>query len=235
MSDYLKLANSIPMWLVCIPPIVLLLVEAALFFRKSMKTGLEMGLKKEQLNSAVVSAATATVGPSLVVLFSMIPLIISLGAPVAWIRLNYIGSIIYELGCAEATANVAGTTLGSPDMTVIIFGSALWVMSLCCLPYILGTVIITPQLEKVKGKIADKSSAILGVISVAGALGVFSNLALDRVIPFEISGSVIAVIAGFAANAILMIYAGKSGKMWPRKFGLTISMVVGMLVGCIFL
>lgn len=233
--NYLQTANSITMWLVCLPPVLFVVFAAWVFFKKSMKTGLEMGLKREQLNSAVTSSALASVGPSLVVLFSMLPLIISLGGPVAWIRLNYIGAIIYEMACAEATANVAGTTLGSPDMTVTVFASAVWVMSLCCIPYILSTVILTPQMEKVKTKIANVKPAILGVISIAGMLGIFSNLALDKVIPFSVSGTVLATVAGFVVNAGLLLYAGKTGKAWPRKYGLTIAMIAGVLIGCPFL
>lgn len=233
--NYLEIANSITMWLVCLPPIVYLVVVAYVFYKKSINVGLGMGITKKQFHNAVTSSALSTVGPSLVVLFSMVPLIISLGGPIAWLRLDYIGSIIFELGCAEAAANTAGTTLGSPDMTVTIFVSAVWVMTLCCLPYIICAIIFTPQMEKVKGRIADKNPAILGVISIAGMLGVFSNLALDRVIPFSLSGGVIATIAGFAITVVLLIWAKKSGKAWPRKYGLTIAMIGGMLVGCLFL
>ena len=63
----------------------------------------------------------------------------------------------------------------------------------------------------------------------------FSNLALDRVIPFSLSGEVIATIAGFSISVLVMVYAKKSGKAWPRKYGLTIAMIGGMLIGCLFL
>ena len=108
----------------------------------------------------------------------------------------------------------------------------LWIISI---PYIICAIIFTPQMEKVKSKIADKNPVILGIISVAGMLGVFSNLALDRVIPFSLSGEVIATIAGFSISVLVMVYAKKSGKAWPRKYGLTIAMIGGMLIGCLFL
>ena len=41
-------------------------------------------------------SAISSIGPSIVILVTMISLIVSMGAPVSWMRLSFIGSVNYE-------------------------------------------------------------------------------------------------------------------------------------------
>lgn len=102
--SYLEIANSTGMWLVCSVIIFVVIFQAAVFMRKAYKTGKEMGLSDEQMQSAMRSGAISTVGPSLAVVVAMISLIVSLGAPFAWMRLSVVGSIPFELMAAETGA-----------------------------------------------------------------------------------------------------------------------------------
>lgn len=77
--SYLEIANSTGMWLVCSVIIFVVIFQAAVFMRKAYKTGKEMGLSDEQMQSAMRSGAISTVGPSLAVVVAMISLIVSLG------------------------------------------------------------------------------------------------------------------------------------------------------------
>ena len=108
--SYLEIANSTGMWLVCSVIIFVVIFQAAVFMRKAYKTGKEMDLSDEQMQSAMRSGAISTVGPSLAVVVAMISLIVSLGAPFAWMRLSVVGSIPYELLAAETGAVAMGTS-----------------------------------------------------------------------------------------------------------------------------
>lgn len=61
--SYLEIANSTGMWLVCSVIIFVVIFQAAVFMRKAYKTGKEMGLSDEQMQSAMRSGAISTVGP----------------------------------------------------------------------------------------------------------------------------------------------------------------------------
>ena len=98
--------------------------------RKAYKTGKEMGLSDEQMQSAMRSGAISTVGPSLAVVVAMISLIVSLGAPFAWMRLSVVGSIPFELMAAETGAVAMGTSLGSSTYDVSAFATSVWTCTL---------------------------------------------------------------------------------------------------------
>lgn len=54
--SYLEIANSTGMWLVCSVIIFVVIFQAAVFMRKAYKTGKEMGLSDEQMQSAMRSS-----------------------------------------------------------------------------------------------------------------------------------------------------------------------------------
>ena len=93
--NYLELANSPLMWLGAAIAVGIVVFQSVLFFRKSVKAADEMGITKEQVNIAIKSSAISSIGPSIVILVTMISLIVSMGAPISWMRLSFIGSVNY--------------------------------------------------------------------------------------------------------------------------------------------
>ena len=85
--SYLEIANSTGMWLVCSVIIFVVIFQAAVFMRKAYKTGKEMGLSDEQMQSAMRSGAISTVGPSLAVVVAILmmsALLLHQYGPVRW-------------------------------------------------------------------------------------------------------------------------------------------------------
>ena len=95
-TNYLELANSPLMWLAAAVAVGVVVVQSVVFFRKSLKAAKELEISKEQVNMAIKSSAIASIGPAIVILVTMISLIVSMGAPVSWMRLSFIGSVNYE-------------------------------------------------------------------------------------------------------------------------------------------
>ena len=91
------MANSLIMWLACAPGVLIVLFQAILFFRRSKKDALRVGLTEKQVKSAIRSAAVTSVGPCFVMLTAMLSLMLYVGAPLAWLRVDFIGSVSYEL------------------------------------------------------------------------------------------------------------------------------------------
>ena len=113
--EYLKLANSPLMWISVIPAVALVVLQAAMFTKRAVSDGLKMGVTKEQMMIGAKSAATAAIGPSIVVVIGMVALLASVGGPVAWMRLAYIGSVTYELGAADKATAAVGCQLGTSN------------------------------------------------------------------------------------------------------------------------
>lgn len=66
--EVMQIANSFPMWIACGVPVLLVVVQAALFARDSFTAGKAMGLTDIQLKSAARSSAITSIGPSIVIL-----------------------------------------------------------------------------------------------------------------------------------------------------------------------
>ena len=76
--NYLELANSPLMWLAAAVAVGIVVFQSVLFFRKSLTAAKEVGITKEQVNRAIKSSAISSIGPSVVILVTMISLIVSM-------------------------------------------------------------------------------------------------------------------------------------------------------------
>ena len=133
-TQYLQMINSPWLWLASGAAVSVVVVQAFIFARKSYQTGLEIGLTRTQMNDAMRSSLIAAIGPSIVVLSAMIALLVSVGGPVAWLRLAFIGSAGFELMAANFGAKAVGVTLGSDPMTGVAFANAIPSKSRVALP-----------------------------------------------------------------------------------------------------
>ena len=231
--DYLEIANSPVMWAACTPAIVLVLVQAAMFTKKAMKDGKRMGITDEQFKTAISASFTASIGPSLVILIGMVSLLASVGGPLSWMRLAYIGSVTFELGAADKAATAAGAQLGTSSMTAEVFACCAWVMCICCLGWIIVSALFTDKMDVLRAKASGGSPEKLALISAGGTMGAFSYMTFDRAFPLNVQ--TYAAVIGFVVMFVLISYGKKSGAKWPAKWGMTIAMFAGMLGGAFFL
>ena len=231
--DYLEIANSPVMWAACTPAIVLVLVQAAMFTKKAMKDGKRMGITDEQFKTAISASFTASIGPSIVILIGMVSLLASVGGPLSWMRLAYIGSVTFELGAADKAATAARAQLGTSSMTAEVFACCAWVMCICCLGWIIVSALFTDKMDVLRAKASGGSPEKLAIISAGGTMGAFSYMTFDRAFPLNVQ--TYAAVIGFVVMFVLISYGKKSGAKWPAKWGMTIAMFAGMLGGAFFL
>lgn len=231
--EYLTTANSPIMWISVIPAVALVVFQAILFTKRAIKDGKSIGVTDEQMKVAAKSSFFASLGPSLVIVIGMVGLLASVGGPLAWMRLAYIGSVMYELGAADRAATAAGSTLGTSNMTMAAYANAVWVMTLCALGWIIVSALFTDKMGVLRDKVAGNSKAVLTVIATAGGLGGMGYQTMSRALTF--SAQTWTIIAGASIMAFLNWYGKKTKARWVSQFGITIAMVGGMLVGSIFL
>ena len=93
---YSNVANSPVMAIFCGLAILVVLVQAVVFFRVAWRQALEMGLSKADLMKVVKSSAVFSVVPSLPIIISYMILLPALGKIFPWLRLSVIGSATYE-------------------------------------------------------------------------------------------------------------------------------------------
>ncbi len=229
--NYLSIANSPVMWFACGWGVALVLFQAAVMTSRSLKTGKKMGITDKQIKSAVKSATTSSIGPSLAILAGMVSLLVAMGGPVSWFRLTYIGAVAYELMAAGFGAEAMGVTLGGSDMNGIAFACGVWVMTLGSIGWILFTALATPKLDKFRNVLAGGKKELVPMVSAAAMCGAFSYLTIDRVVRFD--SQTVAAFAGFIIMALFTAYNQKANIKWIREWSFCISMFAGMIISVI--
>ena len=235
--NYMDLANSPLMWLGAAIAVGIVVFQSVLFFKKSLTAAKEAGLTKEQVNMAIKSSAISSIGPSVVILVTMISLIVSMGAPVSWMRLSFIGSVNYEAMAAGFGAQAMGTTLENLNPTA--FACGVWVMICGSLGWLIFTLIFTDKMDKVNHIMSKGNAKMVPIISAGAMLGAFANLASGNFFNaeggFEFGGApAIATIIGCILMMILTKLAKDKKITWLREWAFAISMFTGMFIGYIW-
>lgn len=233
-KDYLELANSPLMWIAAALAVGIVVFQSVLFFRKSLKAAKEMGIKQKQINMAIKSSAISSIGPSIVILVTMISLLVTMGAPVSWMRLSFIGSVNYEAMAAGFGAQAMGTTLDNLNPTA--FACGVWVMICGSLGWLIFTLLFTDKMDKVNHLLSKGNAKMLPIISAGAMLGAFANLAAGNFfteagsLTFG-SGASIATVVGCVCMMILSKLAKEKSIQWLKEWAFAISMFFGMLMG----
>lgn len=227
--DYLSIANSFPMWLCVIPPILLVIVQAVLFAKKAYRAGLEIGMTKEQLNSAIRSSAFASFGPSLVILSGMLALIVIAGGPIGWMRLAYIGNVMFEALAFNFGVTASGAT--AETITAQAFTNGVWVMILGSLGWIIFSILFTDKMDRVQNKISGGNPRTMQIIAAAAMIGGMGSLSCSYVV--QLNKNAVATIGGAAIMVLIYAFNSKKNIKWLREWALTFGLLGGMIIAVI--
>ena len=226
-QEYNAMANGLAMWLACMPGVLIVLIQSIIFFRKSRQKAAAMGISNEQVSAAIRSAAITSIGPCFVMLTTMITLILYIGAPLAWLRVDFIGSAIYELQAADLTSRAFGIELGSQAMDANFLATAAIVQGCGCLGWVLFAALFADKMDKVNSFMAGGNAKLVPIVGTGALIGIFCSLTADKVYP--VKNQIVSVIAAAAVMYILQTYNNKANKQWIKEWGLTICMVCGMV------
>ncbi|WP_313756718.1 DUF5058 family protein [Tissierella sp.] len=229
--DYLKIANSFPMWLAAGLAISLALFQAIIFAKKSYSTGKEIGLTEEQMKSAIKSSFITSLGPSIVILTGLLSLLVTVGGPMAWMRLSFIGSVMFEMMAAGFGTEAVGVKMGIDPMTNIAFANAVWTMILGSLGWIIFSTLTADKMEKVQTKFSKGDKGLLSIISITAMLGSFGSLVSGHLI--AMNKNTIAALTGAAIMLILSPIADKKNIKWLKEWALTIALFGGMVIAAL--
>lgn len=240
IMNAMEIANSFPMWVACGIAVALVVVQALLFAMKAYKAGDKVGLTKDQMNKAIKSSAITSIGPSIVILSGMLSLLITVGGPVAWMRLSMIGSVMFEAIAAGIGTNVVGVTLGTDVLTNEALGMAVWTMVLCSIGWVIFATISASRMDKVQNAISGGDAKKLIAISTAAVIGVFCAMSaqhLVKVIDFSnmafvgSKNALACVLGGIIMFAMMKVSSKvKALKEWNLTIAILLAMIITALV-----
>ena len=227
----LQIANSLPMWFACGIAVVLVIVQALIFIKKAIDAAPEVGVTKEQINTAIKSSALTSIGPSIVVLSGMLSLLVTVGGPMAWMRLSFIGSVMFESIAAGIGTSSVGVQLGVDELTPIALTMAVWTMILGSVGWIIFSTFAADKMEKIQAKVAGSNPAGLTIISSAAIIGVFAAMCSQKLV--ALNKSSLATVLG-AAIMFVMMQLTKGEKFAKlREWNLTIAILLAMVITAI--
>ena len=229
--EYNSMANSLVMWLACAPGVLIVLYQAWLFYRRSRKDALRVGLTEKQVKSAIRSAMVTSVGPCFVMLTAMLSLMLYVGAPLAWLRVDFIGSVSYELQGANFAADGMGIELGTAAMDPAFLSTASIVMSAGCIGWVVFAALFSDKMEKVNAVMSGGNEKLVPILGTGALIGVYASLTMDRLYPFK--NQAFAVLSSAALMFVITKYNRKAKKQWIKEWGLTICMIFGMVVATV--
>lgn len=228
MDDAMKIANSLPMWIACGMAVAVVVGQAVILWRKAMKAGKKMGITDEQMKKAMKSSAITSIGPSVVILSGMLSLLITVGAPMAWMRLSLIGSVMFESLAAGFGTQSVGVTLGVDTLTAKALTMAVCTMILGSIGWVLFATFSSSRMDKVQHKISGGDPKKLIGISVAAVVGSFCALSSSHLV--KLNKNSISCVIGAVIMAVLLNISEKKKIAWLKEWNLTFAILGGMII-----
>ena len=226
--DAMKIANSLPMWLACGSAVALVIIQALIFTRHAYSAGKKIGLTDSQMKGAMKSSAITSIGPSIVVLSGMLSLLITVGGPMAWMRLSLIGSVMFESIAAGFGTSSVGVQLGTDPLTPLALDMAVWTMILGSIGWIIFAPFSASRMDKVQHKISGGDPARLTAISSAAIIGAFSAMSAQHLV--KLNKNALSCVLGAVFMGILITIGEKKDIKWLKEWNLTISILGAMII-----
>jgi len=229
---YLDIANSSLVYLLGSILILFVLGQSILFLVKAYKRGIQIGLKREKMNSAIKSSITFSIVPSLPIVIALIAMVPKLGIPFPWIRLSIIGSMQYELIAAETGAKAMGIDGINAAFTAQTFANVMWIMSIGIIWGLLTCIFFLKKLEKGINKQKKKDNTWLTILISSLFFGMISVF----IGPVITSGGVqlLTMISAAAVMLIFIFIVEKFKVKWLKNFSLSLSMIIGMALAILY-
>lgn len=241
MNEYIKMANSMPLYLVVAVVLGFVAICCVVFIAISYKAGVKLGMEKRVLKKTITSSALFTIFPAISILLGVIALSGSLGIPTSWLRLSVVGNLSYEALAANAAAEAMDVSLKASELNadnlvtiIAVMTSGICFGILACIftlePYSRKTSKINkPKTENGKKGFADWAMVALFIGMCSAFVG--SYVANCFVAPKGKTPTVVpiitALIAGIAMG-ILEFIRKRFDIKWLDSFSLAFSMLLAM-------
>ncbi|MFA5470443.1 MAG: DUF5058 family protein [Acholeplasmataceae bacterium] len=233
-------------WVYLIVGIIFLyvLAQSTVFLLKARKRALELNFTKEQIRKTITSSMIFSIAPSMAILFGLVILTKVFGPMVAGLRLGTLGALTYELPAAtNVIKGVFGLDIGSLAITPEMIVTALWVMTLGCIPPLLIVPLFLKKISSRFDQIKEKDETWKNIMMDALFLGMISAFVGYVVAPVtdELTGdtyiSILAILV-LVTSALFIIIFGilmkKFKQDWLKNYALPLSMIASMGLALVY-
>ena len=221
--------NNPLLWIICSITVFVIAFQAFLFARLAKKNAPSFGITKEQCWTAFRVGMVTAIGPSLAILIVMVGLMAVLGEPLTWMRLSMIVSAANELTAARIGAEAVGIDFNSPAFGETALFVAWLGMAINGIGSLVGCLLFSGHLEKMKAKITSYNPKILVFVSGAAMTAIYGNLSSA-----ELKSGGANLAAWFIAGVAMFVLV-KVSNTYPKlkEYNLGLAMILGTVVGAI--
>lgn len=226
MPNYLDVANSGFMFVLCLIPVVVIVAQAVRFMLMAWKRGLEIGMDKEKLKKCITTSISISIVPA----FSLVTLLIALAPQIGkffpWLRLSNIGAGGYEAIAAGIAMEASGAAEWA-QLTLLGFVTVMLTMNLGMSVAPVVTLFSLKKYDKTLKK-AKASNPFIMIGTAAAFTAVIARLAVPYYTNFSNKLAVISSITG----TIVMYVCVKMKKKVPflNDFSLSLALIAGAVV-----
>ncbi len=231
MKEYLKVANDPILWLMCLPVVIMVAIQAIIFSKRAFIAAKSVELTKQECKDAFRVGAVSAIGPAVAVFVVMLGMMAVVGGPMTWLRLSVIGSAPTELAASTMGAKAMGVEFGGEGYGVLEYANSVWAMSLNGIGWLVFAGLFTHKLDGIRNKFAKGDTKLLGEVGGAAMLGAMAYLLGGHLLAG--GGRLVAAVAA----GVAMILLGKLSEKLPKlvEYNLGIAMIVGMIAGVIYM
>ena len=202
-----EVANSVGLWLACIPLLVISVIQVILIYSRAKKisSDVTVQLTQQECRLALQTGLITAVGPSITSFISILGLQAVVGSPVALQR----------------------SSILSLEMPLDIYTAALWVMALNGCGWLVFCLLFTDRMSAVAKRITKGSSAMLGVFATSAILG---TCCYNGTMYLRYGGG---MVISFLCAVLARLSCGMVAKKYPKikAWSMGISLVCGMAGG----
>lgn len=224
-----EIMNSPVLYGLVIAGIIYILIFCVITFRKAYRHGVEIGISKEKLKTAITSSAIYSVVPSLSIVIGLFSLAAVLGVPWSWFRLSVVGAVTYELMASDMVATGAGyESIAALNATgdASIVGTVMFVMSICILGGIVGVLLfgkkVQSGVQNARKKNGQTGALVTGVLSLA---------IIEAFLPLQMVKGPVYLAVVLTSCIIVVIHMQVIKKFnigWLRNFVMANTLLLGM-------
>lgn len=228
--NYLQIANSVGMWLACLPVLVVIIGQCILIYRQAVKSAKTVCLTDAERKTAFRTGLITAIGPCFSSFIVIIAMSAVMGAPVTWQRTSIIASASTELRASQYTAEAMGLVLGGSDFTVKAFDACLWVMALNGCGWLIMCLLFTDKMTIVQEKITGGSKALLGAFATAAILATMMYMSSTYLLNW--GADIVALFGAAISRLLLDVFTKKLPRIRTWNFGL--ALLAGMFIGQLY-
>jgi hypothetical protein len=219
------------------------LIQSAYFLLKARKRALALGFTKEQINKTITSSMVFSLAPSIAIVLGLIALTNFFGSFIAGMRLGTLGAVTYEV---PAALNVINGAFGLPDniasITPEVAITALWVMTLGCLPPLLIIPLFFKKMSSRLDQIKEKDNTWKNILMDALFIGLISAFVGFVLAPKEridgTTGISLLSILVLVTSAVIIIILGLLMKKfkweWLKNYAIPLAMIGSMAMALLY-